>query len=56
MEGLTVTRKHGESIEIMTPEGRRIVVTVCPTNGNQVRLNVNAEKAVRVLRSELVGR
>jgi sRNA-binding carbon storage regulator CsrA len=54
MEGLTVTRKHGESIEIMTPEGRRIVVTVCPTNGSQVRLNVVAERAVSVMRSELL--
>jgi carbon storage regulator len=46
---LILSRRLGESVTI----GDDIVVTVVGISGNQIRLGINAPKAVRVLREEI---
>jgi carbon storage regulator CsrA len=46
---LVLTRKPGEKIVI----GRYITVTVCATEGNKVRIAIDAPRHVRILRGEL---
>lgn len=46
---LILSRRPGESLTI----GDDIVITVVSVNGNQVRLGINAPRAVRVLRDEI---
>lgn len=45
---LSLTRRIGESLLV----GEDVVLTVVGTNGNQVRLGVDAPIAVRILREE----
>lgn len=47
---LILSRRVGESLAI----GDDIVVTVVAVGGNQVRLGIDAPRAVRVLRAEIV--
>jgi carbon storage regulator len=47
---LVLTRKPGEKIHI----GENITITVCETEGNKVRIAIEAPRNVRILRSELV--
>jgi carbon storage regulator len=46
---LVLTRKPGEKIVI----GHNITVTVCETEGNKVRIAIDAPRHVRILRAEL---
>ncbi len=46
---LVLTRKPGEKIVI----GGNITVTVCQTEGNKVRIAIDAPRHVRILRAEL---
>jgi carbon storage regulator len=46
---LVLTRKPGEKIVI----GDNISVTVCATEGNKVRIAIDAPRHVRILRGEL---
>ena len=46
---LILTRRIGESIAI----GNDIVITLVAVSGNQVRLGIDAPRAVRVLRQEI---
>lgn len=49
---LVLSRKEDESIRI----GADVVVTIRKIEGNQVRVAIDAPRAVKVLRSELVER
>jgi carbon storage regulator len=49
---LILTRKIGESLMI----GAEVTVTVMAVNGNQVRIGINAPKAVEVHREEIYDR
>jgi carbon storage regulator len=49
---LILTRKIGESLMI----GSEVTVTVMAVNGNQVRIGINAPKAVEVHREEIYER
>jgi carbon storage regulator len=49
---LILTRKIGESLMI----GAEVTVTVMAVNGNQVRIGINAPKAVEVHREEVYER
>ncbi len=49
---LILTRRVGETINI----GDNIKITVTAISGNQVRIGIDAQKEVKVLREELVGR
>lgn len=49
---LILTRRPNEALMI----GAEIIVTVLGVNGNQVRLGVNAPKAVAVHREEIFER
>ncbi len=48
---LVLSRKLGEKIHI----GNNITVTVVETNGNRVRLSIEAPDQVRIARAELAG-
>ena len=50
---LALTRRPGESITINTDSGE-ITITVSEVNGQQVRLAINADKSVSIVRSELL--
>ena len=49
---LILTRKIGESLMI----GAEVIVTVVAVKGNQVRIGINAPKAVEVHREEIYER
>jgi len=55
MEGLCLTRKAGQSLHITTEDGQFIKVTVSRVNGEQIRLNIQADETVSILRDELVN-
>ena len=46
---LILSRRAGESLTI----GDEITITVVGVSGNQIRLGINAPRAVRVLREEI---
>ena len=46
---LILSRRPGESLTI----GDEITITVVGVSGNQIRLGINAPRAVRVLREEI---
>jgi sRNA-binding carbon storage regulator CsrA len=50
--GLGVTRRPGESLEMILPDGRRIVVTAGQVKGRTMRWHVIAPDDVKLLRSE----
>jgi carbon storage regulator len=50
---LVLSRKAQEKITITMADGRTIVVTVCGINGERVRIGVEADKNIRIVRSEL---
>lgn len=51
---LALTRKENQSITITTPSGEIITVGVYSVQGSQVKLTVDADVAVEVVRSELL--
>ena len=55
MEGLCLSRKVGQSLHITTEDGQFIKVTNTKLVGEQVRLNVQADETVSILRDELVN-
>lgn len=52
---LALTRKESESITITTPSGETITVSVFNIQGSQVKLTIEADIAVEILRSELLA-
>jgi carbon storage regulator len=46
---LVLTRKEGETIRI----GRDTVITVCRLKGSEVRIGIEAPRAIRVVRGEI---
>lgn len=56
MNGLVLSRRAGESFQIKTPQGFLITVTVTEQRGSQVKLNINADSSVKIMRSELLSR
>lgn len=52
---LVLTRKKNETLNITTPQGETIVITVTQTKTSNVRLGVSAPKEMKILRGELHG-
>jgi len=50
---LILSRKPGESLMIETPLGP-VIVTVTKVRGNTIKLGIDADPSIRVLRGELV--
>lgn len=51
---LTLTRKVGQTIEIIAGEGFSITVSIQSVKGSNIRVNVQAPREFRVLRGELI--
>lgn len=49
-------RKVGQSLYITTPEGRLIRIIVTDSYKGHAVLSVDADKSVKILRNELVGK
>jgi carbon storage regulator len=50
---LILTRRPDESIVLTTPEGQEIQFFVLGVKGNQVRIGIEADESIKILRSEL---
>lgn len=53
---LILTRRVGETLMVIQPDGTMAEVTVLGVKGNQVRIGVNAPKEVAVHREEIYQR
>ena len=51
---LVLSRKEDEAIIIKLPNGRQIDVIVTQIDGNQVRIGVDADEDVKIMREELL--
>jgi len=51
--GLSLSRKSGEGVLCFTPDGRKLMFRVVKIMGSRVRISVNADDDVRVIRDEL---
>jgi len=56
MSALSLTRKLGQSLHITTEDGQFIKVTITKLVGEQVRLKIEADETVCILREELVDK
>mgnify|MGYP000332425972 CR=1 FL=1 len=54
MSKLSLKRSVGQSIHITTADGQFIKVSITELCGRQVKLSVDADKSVAILRDELV--
>lgn len=52
---LVLSRKPSEKIWIECPDGQRVEVIALPSQGNQVRIGIQAPRAYRVTRPELMA-
>lgn len=50
---LVLGRKENEKIKCTTPEGRIIVITVGQIRGKSVRIGIEADKEVSIIRTEI---
>ncbi len=50
---LVLARKPNQSIVIVTPEGRRIVITLVDTGYDRAKIGIMADRDVTVNRSEI---
>jgi carbon storage regulator CsrA len=55
MFGLTLSRRPGEQIVCMLPDGEEIVITCGKIRRDQVRLMVLAPQSVAIVRAELLA-
>lgn len=53
---LILTRRVGESLKVIQPDGTVVTATVLGVKGNQVRLGIEAPKEVLVHREEIYER
>ena len=51
---LVLTRKVGEAIIIKLPNGQQVDVIVTDIGGSQVRIAVDADRCVEIMREELI--
>ena len=51
---LILSRREGENIQIQMPDGQIIKITVHRTQGNQVKLAIEAPKDYPIWREELL--
>jgi carbon storage regulator CsrA len=52
---LVLTRKPGEKITIMCPDGNLIVISLCRVDHHyKVRIGIEAEENYKITRSELI--
>lgn len=56
MPRLTLSRKLLEKIVITTPSGETVVVQVTKIDTGKVRLQIEAEREVSIMREELLDR
>lgn len=54
-EGLIVSRKQGEQIQITTPDGEEILITFLELKTGRARVRVSAPQNVRIRRGEIVA-
>lgn len=52
---LALTRKKNETITIQLPDGQTLVIGVAALRGNQVRLSIEADKEIKIMRTELLN-
>ena len=53
-DGLSLTRKADQSVNIILEDGRKIVVKVAEIRGRQVRLRFYAPGGIKILRDEIM--
>ena len=54
---LVLTRKEGDSITIMCPDGSFLTITICRIDENyKVRVGIDADKRYKITRTELIER
>ena len=51
---LTLSRRNGEQLQLVTKDNEVIEITVTNIRGNQVKINFNAPKSCRIMRRELI--
>ena len=51
---LVLTRKEDEAIILTMPSGKQIDIIVTEIKGNQVRISVDADDDVEIMREELI--
>lgn len=51
---LVMSRKHGESIVLITDRGERIVITNVLIDRNKVRIGVEADVTTQIYREEIL--
>lgn len=56
MNGLTLSRKQGEYVQLTLPSGELIYVSVEKIKGEQVKLKFHAHESIKIARSELIDR
>ncbi|HEX4148265.1 MAG TPA: carbon storage regulator [Pirellulales bacterium] len=56
LTALTVSRKPGETIDLVTRHGEEITIELASVNGQRVRLRAIASPTTRILRGELTLR
>lgn len=52
---LKLTRRPGESLILLLPDGRQIEVVVDNKRGNQAGLAIDAPQDIKILRTELIN-
>jgi len=54
---LVLTRKEGDSITIMCPDGSFLTIAICRIDENyKVRVGIDADKRYKITRTELIER
>lgn len=51
---LTLSRRNGEQLQLVTKDNEIIEITVTNIRGNQIKINFNAPKSCRIMRRELI--
>ena len=51
---LTLSRRNGEQLKLITKDNEIIEITVTNIRGNQVKINFDAPRSCRIIRKELI--
>mgnify|MGYP000297041613 CR=1 FL=1 len=54
MSKLSLKRSVGQSVHITTADGQLIIVSITELSGRQVKLSIEADESVTIMRDELV--
>lgn len=53
--GLVIGRKPGQTVMVIGPDGKEIMIEVVKTDDGMLRLNIDAPRDFQILRGELYG-